>query len=205
MPVEPPPLPDKKYGVIYADPPWDYDNNQFRGSTGIVTSAAKFHYPTATPQEMMKWRIGDIAEDDCILFMWATSPLLDGAIELGLAWGFQWATLGFVWHKHRPNPGYYTMSETELCLIFKRGRIPRPRGARNIRQYLAGFRAEHSQKPEEVRRRIDAMFPTQTKIELFARKKVPGWDAWGLETTERVDSAILDRAELAEEEGFLIE
>jgi N6-adenosine-specific RNA methylase IME4 len=73
------------------------------------------------------------------------------------------------------------MSQTEFVLAATRGNIPKPRGARNVRQFLSERRTKHSRKPKEVRDRIEAMFPTQRKIELFARERVPGWDAWGNE------------------------
>ena len=97
------------------------------------------------------------------------------------AWGFQWATVGFVWDKQRVNPGFYTMSQCELYLIGKRGKIPSPRGARNVRQLVSSMREKHSKKPHEVRTRIEEMFPEQRKVELFAREKVRGWSAWGEE------------------------
>ena len=113
--------------------------------------------------------------------MWATSPHLDQAIDLLKSWGFSWATVGFVWDKKKVNPGFYTMSQCEICLIGKKGKIPSPRGARNIRQLVRVERTRHSEKPDEVRSRIVKMFPTQNKIELFARKKAKGWDSWGNE------------------------
>jgi N6-adenosine-specific RNA methylase IME4 len=79
------------------------------------------------------------------------------------------------------NPGRYTLSQTEFCLVFKKGRIPSPRGARNIRQLIRVPRGEHSEKPEQVIDGITKMFPEQRKIELFARKNYFGWDNWGLE------------------------
>lgn len=90
-------------------------------------------------------------------------------------------------------PGSYTMSQCELCLVFKRGRIPKPRGARNVRQFLSEERREHSQKPEEIRKRIEEMFPTQNKIELFARQNVEGWkcignDIDGMDIRESIQS-----------------
>ncbi len=91
-------------------------------------------------------------------------------------------TVGFVWNKMLHNPGQYTMSYCELCLIFKRGRIPRPRGARNIKQLVQVQRGKHSEKPELVATNIGKMFPEHRKIELFARSERIGWDAWGLET-----------------------
>ena len=140
------------------------------------------HFPTVPLGDLKQLPVVDIASTDSLLFMWATGPHLDQAIELGRSWGFAWATIAFVWDKCKVNPGYYTMSQCELCLVFKRGRIPTPRGKRNIRQLVTAERQAHSAKPEEVRRRIDAMFPEATKVELFARDIPDGaWVAWGLE------------------------
>src|SRR5690606_6575642 len=93
-------------------------------------------------------------------------------------------TVAFVWNKMVHNPGRYTLSYCELCLLFKRGRIPSPRGARNVKQLVNERRGEHSEKPAEVRRRIERMFPQQSKIELFARAQIKGWTAWGLDVFE---------------------
>lgn len=176
-----------KYGVIYCDPPWDYKGQkQHNGKGGKDTGGAIKHYPTMTLKQLKKLPIQEICEDDCIMFMWATSPHLDQAIELMKAWGFKWATVGFVWDKVRVNPGFYTMSQCELCLIGKRGKIPRPRGARNIRQYVQSKRTRHSAKPDEVRSRIEQMFPLQNKIELFARTINDGWDVWGNEVNSTI-------------------
>ncbi len=176
-------LPDDRFPIIYADPPWDYKGQrQHNGKGGRDTGGAAIHYQTVRVAELAELDVASIAADDCLLFMWATSPHLDQAIWLGKAWGFQWATVGFVWDKERVNPGFYTMSQCELCLIFKRGKIPAPRGRRNIRQYVRIRRQGHSAKPAEVRRRIDEMFPTQRKIELFSREPLNGqWVAWGNE------------------------
>ena len=138
------------------------------------------HYPTIALAGLKRLEVASIAADDSLLFLWSTSPHLDQAIELGKAWGFEWATVAFVWDKVRVNPGFYTLSQCELCLAFKRGRIPSPRGARNVRQLVRSRRGPHSAKPSEVRERIEAMFPRQRRIELFARTEAPGWDSWGL-------------------------
>jgi N6-adenosine-specific RNA methylase IME4 len=119
--------------------------------------------------------------------MWATSPHLNQAIELGTAWGFEYKTIGFVWDKMNHNPGQYTLSNCEICLIFKKGKIPRPRGARNVQQLVRVKRGEHSAKPIEVAEGIEKMFPTQEKIELFCRRKRPGWSAWGLDADKYYD------------------
>ena len=170
----------KRYTIIYCDPPWEYSTQQHT-TGGRTTGGACTHYNTMSLSELKKLDVAGLADDDCLLFMWATSPKLDEAVDLLRAWGFQWATVGFVWDKQKVNPGFYTMSQVELCLIGKKGRIPTPRGARNVRQFLSEMRGRHSAKPSEIRRRIEEMFPTQTKIELFARERVDGWDAWGNE------------------------
>ena len=189
-----PDLPNKQFDIIYADPPWDYngkmqfDNSgkaeNFHISKKIFISSATFKYPTLKVKEMMKIPIIEIAKDDCLLFMWATNPHLQQAIVLGAAWGFQYRTVAFIWDKMSHNPGQYTMSNCELCLVFKRGRIPSPRGARNIQQLIRSPRKNHSEKPTEVIKAIEKMFPTQARIELFARRKPKGWFVWGLDVRE---------------------
>ena len=186
MPLPFPPLPsvrdEERFAIIYADPPWDYKGQlQHAGPGSGDSGGAVRHYPTVRLRDLQQLPVEAIAADDALLFLWATSPHLDQAIALGKAWGFQWATVAFVWDKQRVNPGFYTMSQCELCLVFKRGRIPSPRGARNIRQLISTPRQAHSQKPAEARRRIEAMFPTQRKIELFARESPPNWETWGNE------------------------
>jgi len=192
MPDLYPRLPDREFDIIYADPPWHYNGKlQFdRSSTtadqidlskNIFISSAAFKYPTLKTSQMMNLPVQDIAKPDCLLFMWATSPHLAQAIELGQAWGFEYKTVAFVWDKMAHNPGRYTLSNCELCLVFKHGKIPEPRGARNIQQLLRSPRRAHSAKPNEVRDAIMKMFPTQERIELFARSATPGWTTWGLE------------------------
>ena len=174
-------LPPGPYEVVYADPPWDYKGQlQHAGPGSADTGGAIRHYPTIALAGLKRLEVASIAADDSLLFLWSTSPHLDQAIKLGKAWGFEWATVAFVWDKVRVNPGHYTLSQCELCLVFKRGRIPSPRGARNVRQLVRSRRGPHSAKPSEVRERIEAMFPRQRRIELFARTEAPGWDSWGL-------------------------
>ena len=190
-----PDLPDEKYDIIYADPPWDYGGKmQFDKSSiksenkdwkrGIFISAANFKYPTVKTKELMKIPLSKICADDCLLFMWVTSPHLAQGIQLGEAWGFEYRTVAFVWDKMNHNPGQYTLSNCELCLLFKKGKIPTPRGARNIQQLVRVPRGSHSVKPREVRDNIVKMFPSQKRIELFARQKCVGWDVWGLDVRE---------------------
>jgi len=172
---------DKRYSVIYADPPWDYKGQTQITKGGASSGGALSHYGTMTLDKLKKLDVKSLCEKDCILFMWSSSPHLDQAIELMKAWGFQWATVAFVWDKQKVNPGFYTMSQVELCLVGKRGKIPRPRGSRNVRQFLSEMRGNHSAKPAEIRNRIELMFPEQTKLEMFARNTSSGWDCWGNE------------------------
>lgn len=185
-------LPNKKYQVIYADPPWDYggkmqyDKTVLKEENGgfekkIFLSSAEFKYPTIKLKDLKKLDVSSIADDDCILFMWTTGPQMANSIELGKAWGFEYKTVAFVWDKMVHNPGRYTLSQTEFVLAFKRGKFPQPRGARNVRQMVTVHRGEHSVKPVEVIEGITKMFPNQMKIELFARNNYEGWDNWGLE------------------------
>lgn len=187
-----PKLPDEKYDIIYADPPWDYNGKmQYDKSSiksenigferNIFISSAVFKYPTLKLKELIELDVKSIAADDCLLFMWTTGPQLANAVDLGRAWDFEYKTIAFVWDKMVHNPGRYTLSQTELCLVFKRGRIPTPRGARNIRQLVHVPRGKHSEKPEAVIDGITRMFPVQRKIEMFARNNYIGWDNWGLE------------------------
>lgn len=198
-----PDLPEKKYDIIYADPPWDYNGKMQFDKSGrkdvnlnwnnnIFISAANFKYPTLTTKEMKLIPILEIAKDDCLLFMWVTNPHLAQGIELGKAWGFEYRTVAFVWDKMSHNPGQYTVSYCELCLVFKRGRIPTPRGAINIKQLIRVPRREHSEKPIEVSKSIELMFPSQKRIELFARHKPKNWDVWGLDVREEYEDTIIE-------------
>ncbi len=188
-----PPLPKQKYDIIYADPPWHYNGKmQFDKSSKdkysidlskeIFISSASFQYPTLKTSGLMKLPLKNISKPDCLLFMWSSSPHLQQAIELGISWGFEYKTIAFVWDKMKHNPGQYTLSYCELCLVFKKGKIPKPRGARNIKQLIRVERTKHSVKPIEVMQNIEKMFPTQSKIELFARQKKQGWESWGLDS-----------------------
>jgi N6-adenosine-specific RNA methylase IME4 len=187
-----PELPKKKFDIIYADPPWHYNGKlQFdKSSTSkekldlskkIFISTAGFKYPMLKTSELVQIPISTIAKDDCLLFMWTSNPHLAQSIELGKAWGFEYKTVAFVWDKMNHNPGQYTLSNCELCLVFKRGRIPKPRGARNVQQLIRAPRKAHSEKPIEVIQAITKMFPTQKKIELFARRDFEDWSVWGLD------------------------
>ena len=188
-----PPLPNEKFDIIYADPPWHYNGKlQFDKSSkskekidlkkNIFISTASFKYPTLKLDELKKLDLNKISKENSLLFMWATNPHLEQSIELGNAWGFEYRTIAFVWNKMVHNPGQYNLSYCELCLLFKKGKIPTPRGARNIKQLVEIKRTSHSSKPDKIRENINLMFPAQKKIELFARTKNKNWKSWGLDS-----------------------
>ena len=171
------------------------------------------HYDLMPLSEICALPVANIAADDCLLFLWITSPELPDAFDVGKAWGFKYITVGFVWDKQRPLKGHYTMSQCEQCLVFKKGKIPQPRGARNVRQLLSCpeevlahltddeilelalpellsiRRGAHSVKPYQIRDRIVEMFPYHNRIELFARQCVEGWDAWGNEVGTHISAS----------------
>ena len=183
------PFPDKRYDIIYADPPWDYEMSMSTNKDKTIWDASSNKiYSTMDNMEVSLLPVQEIANEDCLLFMWVVSPKLKDGIIAGESWGFKYITVAFIWEKQGNSlAGNYTMSQCELCLVFKRGRIPQPRGKRNIRQFLSCKRGRHSDKPDEVRHRITEMFPAQSKIELFARVNdrlfppMEGWDYWGNE------------------------
>jgi N6-adenosine-specific RNA methylase IME4 len=194
-----PELPNKKYEIIYADPPWDYNGKMQFDKSGksieqidlnknIFISSASFQYPTVKTKDLMNLNVQKISADNCLLFMWSTNPHLNQAIKLGESWGFEYKTIAFIWDKQSHNPGQYTLSNCEVCLVFKKGKIPKPRGARNIQQLIKHPRSKHSEKPSIVRENIFKMFPTQSKIELFARHNNENWDSWGLEANNELNN-----------------
>lgn len=171
------PFPAKKYAVIYADPPWGYRNRGTR-------AAAARHYPTMGVDEIKALPVADIAAADCVLFLWATFPMLPEALETVRAWGFQYKTLAFCWAKrNRRSPGWFwglgnwTRSNPEVCLLAARGRPARASAA--VHSLIEAPVGRHSAKPKEARTRIEALMGDVPRIELFARERAPGWDAWG--------------------------
>ena len=167
------------------DPPWKYG-----GSGGTKWRPASEYYPVMEYSELcdMKKSIDDISADNSLIFMWATGPTLPMAINLGKHFGFKYITVAFVWYKQRANVGNYTMSSCEYCLLFKKGKIPNGR-VRNPgqKQFISAPVTIHSEKPNEARERISAMFPIAKKVELFARNKTQGWYSWGLDINPNGD------------------
>jgi N6-adenosine-specific RNA methylase IME4 len=161
-----------KYNVIYADPPWKYDYS--------VSSSREIEnqYPTMELEDICNLPINDIAADDCILFLWATSPKLLEAIKVIEAWGFNYRT-NAVWVKDKIGMGYYFRQQHEILLVANRGNIPAPEPEARVSSVIEANREEHSKKPEIVYQIIENMYGDLPKIELFSRKIKDGWDTWG--------------------------
>ena len=174
------PFPQKKYNVIYADPPWQYSDKGCNGN-------AAGHYPTMPFSEMCRLPVSSIAAKDCVLFLWATYPMMREALSLIDAWGFTYKSIAFQWVKqNRSGNGYFfglgrwTRGNTEPCLIAIRGKPQRV--SNSVSQLVISPIREHSRKPAEVRDRIvELMGVNAPKIELFAREMAPNWDCWGNE------------------------
>lgn len=171
------PFPEKKYAVIYADPPWGYRNRGTR-------AAAEKHYRTMSIGDIKALPVTDIAAADCVLFLWATFPMLPEALETVRAWGFRYKTLAFCWVKrNRTSPGWFwglgnwTRSNPEVCLLAVRGRPARV--SASVHSLIDSPVGKHSAKPKEVRERIVDLMGDIPRIELFARERAPGWDCWG--------------------------
>lgn len=166
--------PEGKYQVIYADPPWRYENPPM-GDTG---RSIENHYPTMDLDEICALDVGLVADDNCILLMWATAPKLAESMEVITAWGFTYRTC-MVWVKDKIGMGYYARNQHELLLIAKRGEMAPPEPSDRPSSVLQAPRLEHSAKPLEYYDIIERMYPTQNKIELFCRSPRDGWAVWG--------------------------
>lgn len=174
-------LPDNKYSVIYADPPWQYGNAQHTREE--QDTILETHYPTMPLDEICDLPIGDLSADDAVLFLWATSPLLPQAFQVIEAWGFDYKA-SFIWDKVKHNVGYYNSVRHEILLIATRGSyLPEKREGEPILfdSVQSIERTKHSEKPQKFREIIEYLYPSGKKIELFARVAPSGWDTWGNE------------------------
>lgn len=173
---------NKKYQIIYADPPW----------TISQVSNIPSGRPNSRPYKSMRqidifeFPVQEIADDNCILFLWATSPLLPEALHTMKSWGFDFKTVGFTWIKKNKKAdtnfwgmGWWTRSNPEFCLIGIKGN-PKRVSAR-IHSVIESKIREHSRKPEEVKQKIVELCGDLPRIELFARSETKGWDTYGNE------------------------
>jgi N6-adenosine-specific RNA methylase IME4 len=176
-------LPQKKYGVIYADPEWSFE---VYSRDGGLDRAADNHYPCSSIEAIKARRVGDIAAQDCALFLWATVPLLPAALDVMAAWGFAYKS-HCVWRKDRDGTGYWFRNAHELLLVGTRGAVPAPAMGAQWSSVADAPLGRHSEKPEIFLELIEAYFPTLPKIELNSRggPRNATWDVWGFEAEEK--------------------
>jgi len=168
--------PKGKYRVIYADPPWQYGDERSGGNHG----GAVDHYNTMNIKDLKAMPVASLAEDNSVLFLWATAPLLPEALELINAWGFNYKT-NFIWDKVKHNMGHYNSVRHELLLIATKGSCT-PDNVQLFDSVQSIERTDrHSEKPEEFRNIIETLYTYGNKLELFARKSVEGWEVFGNE------------------------
>lgn len=172
---------ENKYKIIYADPPWRYQDKNCQGS-------AEHHYSTMKLSDICSLPINSIADKDCALFLWATYPMLNEAMHVIKSWGFKYKTLGFQWVKlNRVRGGYFfgtgrwTRANTEACLLAVKGNPHKYVIDKSISQIIEYPVGQHSSKPPIVRDRITDLLGDLPRIELFAREQADGWDCWGNE------------------------
>lgn len=180
------------YGVILADPPWQFDSlwggRPKKTEAGYASRAVEAHYETMSIAEIAALPVGDLAARDCVLFLWTCWPVLQRSLPVIDAWGFTYKTCAFSWMKADPyrlfaddatpfaGLGYWTRANTEPCLLATRGR-PRRLHA-DVRQGIIAPRRQHSRKPDGIHARIERLV-AGPYVELFARERRAGWDAWG--------------------------
>jgi N6-adenosine-specific RNA methylase IME4 len=174
------PFPDKKYQIIYADPPWKYQDQSCEG-------AAAAHYDGMSLDSICTLPVADISDKDCVLFLWATYPMLKEALRVIDAWGFEYKSIAFQWlklNKNNQTPyrpfyglGRWTRGNTEPCFLATKGKPSRV--SDDVSQLIKRSLTKHSEKPHEAREKIVRLMGDLPRIELFARRKFPGWDCWG--------------------------
>ncbi len=172
------PLPKGKYNIIYADPPWNYYAGGYKNQSQ--------HYDPMDLDQICLLPVEDLADENCLLFLWVTSPMLGEGFKVIESWGFEYSTMGFVWVKSNKSKdgfffglGNWTRANCEYCLIAKRGKIERQRA--DISQIIYEPVQEHSKKPDIVRNKIIDLVGDLPRIELFSRQVVDGWKGWGNE------------------------
>jgi N6-adenosine-specific RNA methylase IME4 len=173
-------LPDKKYGVILADPEWEH----VAWSDAGLAKAAANHYPISSIETIKARPVASIAAADCVLFMWTTVPHLAQAFDVIVTWGFEYKTCA-IWNKTYPGAqqgmGYWFRINHEILLVATRGNVPAPAPGTQFGSVFSSTPGDHSVKPDWQYELIESYFPTLPKIELNARRAREGWQSWGLE------------------------
>jgi N6-adenosine-specific RNA methylase IME4 len=166
------------FDFLMADPNWRFET---WSESGKEKKSAEQHYRTASVEWIKSLPVADLARADCLLWLWATAPMLLLAIEVMDAWDFSFVTMG-CWHKRTKHnksafgTGYVMRSACEPFLIGKRGS---PFTTRSVRNIVVGPVREHSRKPDEAYEAAERMMPHARRADLFSRQRRPGWTAWG--------------------------
>lgn len=192
-------LPKRHFGVILADPPWQYrtwDNRKsIPSGRKYGDASAAIHYDTMSVCDIGSLPVTDLVISDCVLFLWATWPNLTDAFDVISIWGFEYKTCAFCWTKAHATQvelfqddikgslgmGYWTRANTEPCLLATRGKPKRKSAA--VRQAIIEPRREHSRKPDCVHERIEQLVDGPY-LELFSRRQRKGWVMWGNEVSK---------------------
>lgn len=208
-----PPLPSGEHDLILADPPWRYDSRWVKPSQGGMT------YPTMSDDEICELPVGKLAAPRSVLMLWGTCPKIKSALRVMDAWGFRFTTFAFIWvktyddgmivyprGKEIPDEsfaytairvvcglGRYTKTAGEYVLMGVRGKEIKVADLR-VNQIIFAPRRKHSEKPVEIYKRLERMYPNARKLELFARRRHPGWTAWGnqLRKSKAISTEVME-------------
>jgi len=179
----------KKYKIIYADPPWSYDDKS------LNRGGAERHYKTTSNAELERIDVKSISDDDCIIFMWATFPKIKEALDLMESWGFEYKTNAFTWVKKNKikdswfwGMGRWTRSNAEICLLGVKGKPLRI--GKGVHSVIDAKISGHSKKPDEVRGKIIELMGDLPRLEMFARTASEGWDVFGNEAPNSIDIGV---------------
>jgi N6-adenosine-specific RNA methylase IME4 len=179
-----------KYKVIYADPPWAFNNKKTGGS---MKSGASQQYDVMSLEEMQQMDVESLCDDNCLLVMWYVGAMPDEALALARAWGFRVTNMnGFVWDKETKHGkdffgmGHITRASTESALVAVKGKTSTLIKDRSIRSRIRAKVTGHSAKPHEFRQAIEKLCGDVPRLEMFARTQNPGWDTFG----NQVDNSI---------------
>lgn len=174
---------NKKYNIIYADPPWSFKTYSKKGKE---KKSADNHYNCMSIQDIYNLPVVEIAAENCVLFLWVTMPMLQDGLETIKRWGFTYKTCAFNWVKKNKKSdsffwglGYWTRSNSEICLLATKGNPKRI--SKSVHQVCDARIMQHSKKPDEIRNRIVQLMGDIPRIELFAREKAEGWDVMGFD------------------------
>ena len=183
----------KKYQIIYADPPWEL---KYVKETKAGINTYDLPYPTMTSGAIMSLPISDLADNNCVLFLWVTDNKIPIIYDLMRCWGFSYSSVGFVWNKVAKTTdgvnatlGKYTRKSCEFCYIGRRG-SPVINSC-STDQYIGIPKERHSKKPDEIKSRIVTLCGDLPRVELFARQKTEGWDVWGNEVESDINLEAL--------------